>query len=309
MENRDIHMVDLELPEGWGPVAIYESPEAAHDAGLAVLAMGHAYWLLPYGEDFFLCVADGQVDTVRRELDAVSRLGSGVPSYVSRRFYEFSFGPVSFLSYLILLVGVFAMQQSSAIAEAGRVNAENMVVGGEWWRSVTALTLHGDIVHLVSNLVAGVGFAFFVARFFGTASGWFLILLSGAMGNALNAWVHHPEPHLSIGASTAVFGASGIITGIGLWAALVQPAERWTLPRWLLPAFGGLTLLGLLGVGEGLDGGIDVAAHISGFLCGGLIGLACSFRQSVFVQLEKHSRWIGLLPLVLIALCWLLAMS
>ena len=39
--------VDFALPEGWVPVATYAGREDAQEAGLAVLAMGHAYWLLP----------------------------------------------------------------------------------------------------------------------------------------------------------------------------------------------------------------------------------------------------------------------
>jgi len=125
----------------------------------------------------------------------------------------------------------------------------------------------------------------------------------------LNAWVHYPEAHLSIGASTAVFGALGLITGVGLWIALLQPAERWTMPRWLLPAFGGLTLLGLLGIGDGLDMRVDVAAHLSGFLCGGLLGFVCATRQAAFVRLDRYGRWLGLLTLTLVGLAWLLALT
>jgi membrane associated rhomboid family serine protease len=184
-----------------------------------------------------------------------------------------------------------------------------MLASTEWWRAVTALTLHGDVVHLVSNLVSGIGFALFVARFFGAACGWCLILLAGALGNALNAWIHYPDPHFSIGASTAVFGALGIITGIGIWAALVQPKERWTMPSWLLPAFGGLTLLGLLGVGDGLTERIDVAAHISGFFCGAWIGLLGAFRQSLFLRLQRFRLWIGAIPVAVVALSWVIALA
>jgi membrane associated rhomboid family serine protease len=146
-----------------------------------------------------------------------------------------------------------------------------MVELGEWARAVTALTLHADSVHLLSNLVAGLGFGFCVARYFGSAWGWGLILLSGALGNSLNAWVYFPEPHLSVGASTAVFGALGLLTGAGSWHALLGPRLRWSVPRWFVPLFGGITLLGLTGLGRGM-GVVDVAAHISGFLCGGLLG-------------------------------------
>ncbi|MGB0408460.1 MAG: rhomboid family intramembrane serine protease [Opitutales bacterium] len=299
---------DFNTPAGWCPVAAYDSAEAAHEAGLSVLAMGQAYWLIPHQSVFVLCVAREKVDAVRSELDSIARLGKRPVHHGGATFHEFTFGPAAFVVYALFLSAVFIWQQFHPIQLAGCVDASAMVEQHEWWRAVTSLTLHGDIVHLVSNLVAGLGFAFFVARFFGAGCAWFLILLSGAFGNALNAYLHYPEVHLSIGASTGVFGALGIITGIGLWAALVQPAEHWTFPPWLWPVFGGLTLMGLLGVGEELDGRIDVAAHISGFLCGAVLGLVGALCQADLIRFEHAGPAIGLFSMGLIGLSWILAL-
>jgi membrane associated rhomboid family serine protease len=290
-------------------VAAYESPDAAHEAGLAILAMGQAYWLLPFEGRYLVFVASGRAELVRRELESISQLGRRRVRASAHGFSEFRVSAGPFWVYAILLIGVFLGQPYADLKTRGGIDAERMVLSGEWWRAVTALTLHGDVVHLVSNLVSGLGFAFFVARFFGAASGWCLILLAGAMGNALNAWVQYPEGHLSIGASTAVFGALGIMTGVGMWAAWGQPGKSWTFTPWLLPAFGGLTLLGLLGIGDGMSGTIDVAAHISGFLCGGLLGLLGAVRQSVFLKLEKWGAWIGCLSLSVIGISWAVALS
>lgn len=299
---------DFEAPEGWSPAAVYESTRSAHEAGLAILAMGHAYWLLPHEESYIICVSTEKLSAVQRELAALQQLGGRAAQATSGVSYqELPVNAWSFVLYVVLLSALFAAQFFTEIQSAGRTDSVAMM-NGEWWRAVTALTLHSDVVHLVSNLVAGIGFAVLLVRFFGAGASWFLILISGAAGNALNAWVHYPDAHYSIGASTAVFGALGLITGVGLWIALMQPAERWTMPRWLLPAFGGLTLLGLLGVGEGLDGRIDVAAHISGFICGGLLGLVCTARQAVFVRLDRYGRWLGLLAPMLIGVAWLAAL-
>ena len=176
-----------------------------------------------------------------------------------------------------------------------------MVQGSQWWRALTALTLHADVVHLVSNLISGLGFAFFVCRFFGAGAGWLLVLLSGIAGNVLNAMVYYPEVHYSIGASTAVFGALGLLTGVGIWAAVLDPDHRLSLPRWLIPVFGGLTLLGLFGVG---DGNVDVAAHISGFACGAVFGALGAWVQSWFLVLQRWSIACGALSLGLLALAW-----
>ncbi len=286
------------------PVAVFESFASANEAGLAILAMGKAYWTLLHEGAFVLCVTETDYDLVRQELEAVARLARRRRRIVPSTYHEFSFGYLSFLIYTVVLVFCFFWQQNGDVQSLGRVDAARIVEQGEWWRVVTALTLHGDLIHLVSNLVAGMGFAFFVARFFGAASGWLLILLSGAFGNALNAWVYFPEDHFSIGASTAVFGALGLLTGVGLWVALTEGGERRTMPRWLVPIFGGLTLLGLIGVGDGL---VDVAAHISGFICGTLIGLLGAIFQRGFLRLQSYHIWVAGISLLAVGLAWWMA--
>lgn len=295
---------DFEAPEGLVSVAVYESFAQVSDAGLAILAMGKAYWTLLHEERYVLCVAQCDEQAVRKELKAVAHLSRTGLSRSLSRYLEFSFGYLSFALYAIVLIACFVWQQGGGIQDAGRIDAVSMLEQNEWWRAVTALTLHGDVVHLVSNLVSGMGFAFFVARFFGAASGWLLILLSGLLGNALNAWVYYPQDHFAIGASTAVFGALGLLTGVGLWLALTEGEQAWAMPRWLMPIFGGLTLLGLIGVGDGL---VDVAAHISGFICGGLLGLLGAIFQAVFARLEKWRYWVGCLPLLVLIAAWSLA--
>lgn len=291
----------FEAPEGLVPVAVFANFAASGDAGLAILAMGRAYWTLLHEGSYVLCVAESDVVAVTEELETVARLSKSKRNRSISRYQEFSFGYLSFAMYALLLIACFVWQQGGQIQDLGRIDAARMLEGNEWARSVTALTLHSDVVHLASNLVAGMGFAFFVARFFGAASGWLLILLSGILGNSLNAWVYYPQDHFAIGASTAVFGALGLLTGVGLWLALTEGEHVWAMPRWLMPIFGGLTLLGLIGVGDGL---VDVAAHISGFLCGIVLGVLGAIFHRVFVAWQKQRLWIGLVTLALVALAW-----
>lgn len=301
---------DFEAPEGLVPVGLYTDFSAAGEAGLAILAMGKAYWTLQYEADYILCVRSEDAVAVADELRAVAELAARPRHFGATRFHEFSFGYRSFFLYAFILIGCFVWQQSGPALEAGRGDATAMMDGGQWARAVTALMLHGDVVHLVSNLVAGMGFAFCVARFFGAASAWLLILLGGALGNALNAWVYYPEAHYSIGASTAVFAALGLLTGAGAWVALSEARQSWMMPPWFIPVFGGVTLLGLVGIGDGsLNGIVDVAAHISGFFCGSLLGLAGAIFQPVFVDWERHRNWIGALSLGIVGLAWALVLA
>jgi len=303
----EVSLEGFEPPEGLVPVAVYLDFSRAGDAGLAILAMGKAYWTLMHESHYVICVLAADEKAAVAELRAVADLDAAPRHFGGTRFREFTFGYLSFVLYAAVLIACYIWQQTGLPLALGRGDAVNMVEHGQWARALTALCLHGDIVHLVSNLVAGMGFAFFVARFFGAASGWLLILISGVLGNALNAWVYYPEAHYSIGASTAVFGALGLLTGVGLWVAMTEAKQTWSMPRWFMPIFGGITLLGLIGIGDGaLDGIVDVAAHISGFLCGLLMGLVGAIFQRAFVYLETQRYWVGLLSLGAVGAAWAL---
>jgi hypothetical protein len=94
--------------------------------------------------------------------------------------------------------------------EAGKVDGV-LIRAGEWWRPFTALTLHADAAHLFGNLVFGVLFGYAAGQLLGSGVAWFSILIAGALGNAVNTFIQAPE-HTSVGASTAVFAALGIVS-------------------------------------------------------------------------------------------------
>ncbi len=147
---------------------------------------------------------------------------------------------------------------------AGNAHAAK-ILAGEWWRLVTALTLHSNVEHLLANLAIGGFFIIFLCRELGSGLAWSLILLSGILGNLANALLQQPQ-HMSIGASTAVFGTVGII------AAINMLHHRHTLQkRWLLPIAAALSLLAILGT-EGEN--TDLGAHLFGFISGTVLGLA-----------------------------------
>ncbi len=88
-----------------------------------------------------------------------------------------------------------------------------------------------------------------------------MILLAGGAGNLLND-LFEPASHTSIGASTAVFGAVGLLAVL----ALRDGAMQWRsgIRRWA-PLAAGVMLLFFLGT-EGEQ--VDVGAHVGGFAAG-----------------------------------------
>lgn len=168
----------------------------------------------------------------------------------------------------LLLIGFFAITGSragrSAWFEHGSADAARMMAG-EWWRAVTALTLHADAPHLAGNALAIAVLMTAVCWHLGPGLGAWLLLLAGAGGNVLTA-AAHGGGHISVGASTAVFAAVGILAAL----RIVSPAhigigarKRWVV----VPA--ALALLAMLGAGPHAD----VLAHLFGFAVGGGLGL------------------------------------
>ena len=151
-----------------------------------------------------------------------------------------------------------AFLKSNLAASAGRI------LGGDWYRAATALLLHADVVHLLGNMagIAILGSA--VCSVMGWGVGWLTILSSGIGGNILNALVYKAG-HSSIGASTAVFGALGILSAWQMLRRVKQPGRRL---RALMPLGAGMALLGFMGSSEHTD----VLAHLFGFLTGIAIG-------------------------------------
>ncbi len=136
---------------------------------------------------------------------------------------------------------------------------------GQWWRLVTALTLHADWLHLMSNLTIGGFFVLLLCQELGSGLAWFLLLSAGALGNWANAQLQLPT-HSSIGASTAVFAAVGILAASNLVRHRLNSKGQWKLI-----AAAALALLALLGT-EGKN--TDLGAHLFGFIFGVGLGVA-----------------------------------
>jgi membrane associated rhomboid family serine protease len=87
--------------------------------------------------------------------------------------------------------------------------------------------------------------------------------------------------HRSIGASTAVFAALGLVAGF-VWRGKLMSQERW--PYRVGPIVGGFALLMYTGTG---DANTDIGAHLMGFLCGFAAGMLLTPIRSQLAQ----TRW------------------
>jgi rhomboid protease GluP len=148
----------------------------------------------------------------------------------------------------------------SAVAE--------QIVHGAWWRAVTALTLHADLAHVLGNAVALVIFVSALGRWLGRGVALALVLVAGAGGNLVTAYLYGSH-HDSVGASTAAFGALGILGGLQLVRRYRFTAHFDRRRRALTAVAACLGLFAMLGVGERTD----VVAHLAGLIAGLLVGV------------------------------------
>jgi len=125
-----------------------------------------------------------------------------------------------------------------------------------------------------------------------------LIVLAGAAGNGLNALLQGP-PHVSIGASTAVLGAVGLLSGLAF--VRTRRAARGRGRAWL-PLAAGLALLGMLGS----DPRTDLGAHLCGFVVGILLGAITGWSMSS-VPGRGAQRALAAATAVAVAASWWLA--
>lgn len=138
------------------------------------------------------------------------------------------------------------------------------ILTGQFWRAVTALTLHADLAHVAANAAGLLIFATGVCRLFGSGVGMGLVVLAGAGGNLANALLRGPG-HNAVGASTALFAAVGILAAAQVVLRRPRTRSRW---RTWAPLGAGLALLAFLGSSPESD----VLAHLFGFLAGALLG-------------------------------------
>ena len=275
----------------------------AEQHALVLAAVGIACQLVPRAGDIGLYVAGSDAARAQAELASYTRENQRrrTSPPPTRRLIDGREGMLIYWALLLFLNGAARRQMWSQDWVAAGAAQAGLILDGAWWRTVTALGLHADMGHLVSNLAFGSLLGLLLAQPLGPGLAWLAILLSGALGNALNALLQ-PATHTAIGASTAVFGALGLLAAL-TWRHQA-PLGRRGARRWL-PFGGGLMLLAYLGFGGERT---DIGGHVAGFVSGCALGLGLAWAATWVPQAPAAQRVYGASALGLIALAWLLAL-
>jgi rhomboid protease GluP len=265
----------------------------AEEWAYVLTALGILHEIREEGGEHAVAVLPEDAAAAERALDA-HEAERARPAARAEREY----GPsLLWLAYAALLASfhfVTGQRDESVVWFARGSSQADAVLRGEWWRTATALTLHADYAHAVGNLVAGAVLLWALARRIGPAAAAWIALGSGILGNLLTAAVVR-RGYVSVGASTAVFGALGALS-------MLQAVAR---RRMALIALGaGAALLGLLGTGHDAD----LFAHLFGFAAGGVLGLAASPLARNPPRRTFLQPLLALGALAALALCWRVAL-
>lgn len=266
---------------------------------LVLAAMGMQSSIVPEGDLLVLLVEPGDAARASFELAAYDRENRD-PIPPAERPLPALPSPETAIAFWAVMLFFFAAARHDAFSLdwLGRGAARSgLMLGGEWWRAVTALFLHASSVHLLGNLVFGTVFLLLLAQLTGAGVAALSMVIAGSVGNILSALVQ-AQQHNSIGASTAIFASLGMI------AALQQSARHghlvFKLRKWT-PLGAGLALLVFLGFsGENTD----IVAHVMGFGSGLVAGLVLS-RWAQTLASDSRAQWIcGGTAALVVAAAW-----
>ncbi|QDS94362.1 Rhomboid family protein [Roseimaritima multifibrata] len=279
------------------------SRETCFESRLVLEAVGIPSDMRPQAGSWVLVVPSQYVPAAFAELHAYQQDHPAETTRPASKVQTYSGAIAGIVLYAATILSVALLANLSAYGwdwNSIGVMRAGEVTSGEWWRTITALTLHADSRHLASNLLFGGLFGLMAGRIFGGGVAWLCITLGGALGNAMNAFAQSAD-HASIGASTAVFAALGMMVAHALRPRSFERGNR--MKRWS-PLIAGVLLLSFIGVG---DERTDVLAHVTGFIAGLGIGWGASRLPARWLSNEFVQTGCGVAAIGLVIVAWFCA--
>lgn len=224
-------------------------------------------------------------DVARAPQDAV-RLEPGEPHMVRLRLPLGARVPWAARVLLGLNIAIFALPWllstllglpiDQLVLALGAKDNRAISQGGEYYRFLTAMFLHGGLTHIAFNAFALYALGFETERIYGHWRFLAVYLLAG-LGGGVASYALNPSP--SVGASGAIFGLIGAL-------AVFYYEARGVLGGVARQQLGSLIFTLLINLGLGFSVAlIDNNAHIGGLVAGALAGWLLSPRYAVETHL------------------------
>jgi rhomboid protease GluP len=129
------------------------------------------------------------------------------------------------------------MPSGQALMAWGANNAGSVLVDGQWWRIVTAMFVHGGIMHLGLNMWCLWNLGLLAEPLMGTSGVIAVYLLTGATGNLLSTlfnWIAFAHDISQVPLAFQAFppgvGASGAVFGIAGALIVLLKSDRLPVP-------------------------------------------------------------------------------
>jgi rhomboid protease GluP len=149
------------------------------------------------------------------------------------------------------------------------------------WRFVTAIFLHGGLLHIGFNMWVLMDIGPMVEELYGSARYLFLYVATGVAGYLLSSSVGH----FSVGASGSLLGLIGVLLAATTGRkSMAAQALRSALIRWLIY----IAVIGLLP-----GTGIDNFAHFGGLAAGYLLGRIMPDRTPADLSERRLAEYLG----------------
>lgn len=216
----------------------------------------------------------------------------------------------------MILHGVSATNPSILQLKHFGANNAAMVLGGDWWRVLTAIFVHIGVLHIATNMWCLWNLGLLGEPLLGPFGLIAVYILTGISGNLLSiAWDVARAHHLNVpieavagvgaGASGAVFGIAGILIILLSNRRLPIPWSELKRLRTAVVRFAAINLV----IGAStivFDAGIriDNSAHIGGFLSGLALG-----PSLVPYMTAGRTRYLGRQKVVFIAAAFILSLA
>jgi membrane associated rhomboid family serine protease len=252
--------------------------------GLLALQMMSGSKNLEWQIYFFNCLALGIIPLVQNRW-SLHRLRSMTPETLAQFQSSARYGywmstrksPWTYCLGVCIAIGQIATRHSS-IAAAGIVKPA--IHAGEWWRLLTGTLMHGSVLHFLFNILALIALGRITETTFHRAYVPVVFVLSALAGSLASLFLLPGVT--SVGASGGIMGMIGFLLVLAWVHKRDFPSQ---LRRSLLMASIYTAIAGAFAYHL-----IDNAAHLGGFVAGGLFGLLVVRTHAVTIP-DRNPRW------------------
>jgi rhomboid protease GluP len=160
---------------------------------------------------------------------------------------------------LTAIFNIGAIDGKTTVLLGSTLPWQYVIAYNQWWRLITAIFLHGSLMHIVFNMWVIMDIGPMVEEMFGSARYLFLYIATGAFGYVVSSFAGHK----SVGASGALLGLIGLLLASTTRSSSASSQMmRSNLIKWIIY----IAIMGFM------FSGIDNYAHFGGLAAGYVLG-------------------------------------